>query len=286
MIFKKPEGVRYVDMAMYIDEHVYEPNHDEAKIFEYLYHLFYILAVKKCYFKVNSDYDNYALFGAEAVYIRLTNKKQFLPDGDPHKLKKIKSCLNYIKRVLFALKVDYQNSEFREVISGYITQDKSTDDIKKMLEDKASNNYCDQLEVEVTYYLNRITRTIKTYLKDIPFSADKLLMKNIYMSCILTFLNSITWSNANKAKVDFRVNKNLSVTDTVNKIYEQESEDVILYHLDQSMRTYIKVLVNRIKALVAKDLRALIGYNEPTPEVMKSIIASPLADSKEVQDYD
>lgn len=286
MTFKKPSDITYTQCAMYIDAHVYEPDHDADKIFQYLYHLFYILSVKKCYFNKSIDYDGYALYGAEQVYMRLTNPKQFLPDGDPKKLKKVKSCLNYIKNVLYAFKVNYQNSSFREVISGEITGDNTTNDVKNDLEAKAYSIFAPQRESETSFYLNKISNTIRNYLKNIPFASDKLTFKNIYISCLLTLLSNITWSNANKAKVDFRNSKNLDLTDTIDNIYKDESQDLILYHLDNSMQGYIKVLVNKLKTLICKDLKEIIGYNEPTEQVIKSIIASPFGESREQQSDD
>lgn len=46
---RKPD-VRYVDMAMYVDSHVHEPNHDVKKIYDYLTMLAYMLAVKRRFF--------------------------------------------------------------------------------------------------------------------------------------------------------------------------------------------------------------------------------------------
>ena len=46
---KKPE-IRYVDMAIYVDEHIHEPNHDVKKIYDYLTMLAYMLAVKRRFF--------------------------------------------------------------------------------------------------------------------------------------------------------------------------------------------------------------------------------------------
>ena len=40
MIYKKPKGVKYTDMAIYVDKHVYEDDCDDEMIFQYLYHLY------------------------------------------------------------------------------------------------------------------------------------------------------------------------------------------------------------------------------------------------------
>ena len=91
---KRKLPVRPVDMCIYIDEHAYEPNHDVEKIFNYLESLFYVLSMRKKFFNKESDYKEFSLYAATSAYLRLTNKKQFLPDGDPKKIEKIKSILN------------------------------------------------------------------------------------------------------------------------------------------------------------------------------------------------
>lgn len=91
---RKKFKVRPVDMCIYIDNHIYEPDHDVNLIFEYLHDLFYSLSIKKRFFGSEKDYEQYSLYGATQAYLRLTSPKQFLPDDDPKKLPKVKSILN------------------------------------------------------------------------------------------------------------------------------------------------------------------------------------------------
>lgn len=50
MTYKMPRGVTYTEMAIYIDNHIRDERRDECLIFEYLYHLSYMLARKGSYF--------------------------------------------------------------------------------------------------------------------------------------------------------------------------------------------------------------------------------------------
>lgn len=276
MFFKKPSSVTYTQMAIYVDKTCYEQDRDENLIFQYLYHLFYILAVKKCYFKTSEDYDNYALYGAEEVYRRLTNPKQFLPDDDPKKLPKIKSCLNYIKNILYALRVNYQKFQFGEVFCDESVQDKDVKILEEDIKSRAVSESYSLTKIDTHYYLQKIPNTIKEYLNTSPYSKDKTILKNIYLSCLLTLLSNITWSNANKQTIQARTLKGLDIENLVNKVYEEESKDLILWHLDPSMGNYVKTLINKIKSIIKKDLKFIIGSNEPTDQMVKSIIASPL----------
>lgn len=278
MLFKKPNTLKYVDLAIYIDNNAYREGRDDNLIFQYLYHLFYILAVKKCYFKKMEDYDNYAIYGAEEVYKRLINPKQFLPDDDPKKLPKIKSCLNYIKNILYALKVNYQKSQFGEVFCEESTQNSNTEVLEEDMRSKVFSEASSLTSIDTQYYFQKIPGTIRDYLSTLPYASDKAMLRKIYLSCLLTLLSNFTWSNDGKAHVQQRLAKGLEVGSVIDKIYEEGSKDLILWHLDPSMSNYIKTIINNIKNLIKKDLKFIIGYNEPTDQVVESIIASPLVD--------
>ena len=68
--YRKDSKLRYVDMAIYIDREIRNPDCDEEKCFEYMYQLFYILSVKGRMFQTASDYDSYALYGATQLFLR------------------------------------------------------------------------------------------------------------------------------------------------------------------------------------------------------------------------
>lgn len=222
---KKPK-VRYVDMAIYIDEHIYEKDHDVETIFDYLQCLFYALAAKKRFFYKESDYDKYSLYAASDVYMRLTNERQFLPDDDPKKIKKIKSVLNYIKNVLYPMKVKYQKENFTEVYKEEFLGSEVNDSIKENLTSNILNCSANGLlEVDITQYFKSITSTIKNFLYSTPYSNDPYIFKNLYMSCVLTLLRAVTLSNANKQKLyckdseDFKTN----IDNVLDKAYYEES---------------------------------------------------------------
>ena len=47
---KKP-NIKYTEMAIYVDKHIHEPDHDVEKIYEYLVMLAYMLSVKRRFFE-------------------------------------------------------------------------------------------------------------------------------------------------------------------------------------------------------------------------------------------
>lgn len=61
-------------------------------------------------------------------------------------------------------------------------------------------------------------------------------------------------------------------------LYEEAQNAPIVYHLDSSMKDYISVLTNKIKKIVAKDIRELCGTYEPTDAIIEDILMAPISD--------
>lgn len=276
MLFKKPPGMKYTDMAIAIDNSIRsDDKRVKEQCFEYLWHLFYILAVKQKMFKNARDYDEYALYGATQVYLRYQKENQ---PGKFETLKPIKSCLNYIKRVLYPMKINYQQATFGQVLgeealgeAPTIIQDDRVDVVRKSISQT--------LSVEYEQYLREISRTLKMVLSTSPYSSDPVMMHNIYLSCLLSLLRLITPSNKNLARLQKKIDRALSTDNLEEQIYAEESKDsVITYHLDPSMANYIATMVNKMKKEVAKDLRFIIGSYEPPDSIIKDVLNSPLED--------
>ena len=271
MLYKKPK-ISYTAMCIYIDKFIHDPdNQIQQTCFEYIWNLFYILAVKGKMFLTAKDYDEYALYGATQLYMRYKKEEK-----DPN-LKPIKSCLNYIKRILYPLKVNYQKANFGEVFQEESLKDSSPEQIYEDKVTKIRHSTNDIMSVEYTYYINNICSTIKNFLKDSPYNKDKSTMHNIYLSCLLTLLKTMTMSNKNKARLKNKEDKSLPTDVLMEKIYaEEQKDDIVVFHLDPSMSNYIATLVNRLKKEIVKDLRYIVGSFEPSKEVIDSVLMSPL----------
>ena len=260
-------------MAMYIDENIRKEDRNDELLFEYMWHLFYILAVKGRYFTSSRDYDEYALYAATQLYMRY--KKEGTEKGK--NLKPIKSCLNYIKKVLYPMKVNYQQDYYEQVIKSDMSEEEYSTQLQEDRENLVRQSNSQLVQIEYSHYLESICTTIKFVLRTSPYQNDKAMMHNIYLSCLLTLLKTITMSNRNKARFNKRVRKALSVENLIDQIYAQESQDnIVLYHLDPSMGNYILTLVAKIRKEIVKDLRGIIGSFEPSEQVIKDVLMSPI----------
>lgn len=277
MIFKKPPNMRYTQLAMFVDAHIRDKDEKTQQLcFEYIWHLFYILAVKGKMFNSGRDYDEYALYAATQLYLRY--KKEDNEKGA--NLKPIKSCLNYIKRILYPLKVNYQKANFEQVFQEGSLQGNAPTQI---LDDKISdirNLNSSLVSVECNYYLSSIHSSIRGILEKTPYRNNKVILHNLYISCLLTFLKSITLSKRSLARLEDRKAKKLSLEGVLDQLYARESreDNIVLYHLDSSMHNYVAFLFNKIKKEVVKDLNYIIGSYEPSESVIKDLLMSPLED--------
>lgn len=282
MISQKNE--RIVDLCIWVDENAYSQGVDKEKLFDSLYRIVSVLAIKHKLLPNWDDYQPFSLYAAGRLYMRLVNPKQFKVNKNGKKMKKVKSILNFVKKTMHPMIVDFQNQHFEQNFVPGLHGD-TVETIRQRTISAARHQYSAWLKMDFEYYLNKICNTIKTFLNESPYCDDKLQYSKIYKSCLLTLLNQITLSNDNKYRLEKRLDKGFKVDEFLNNAYKQECQNsVILYHLDESMYNYISTVVNRIKALIVKDLRYLIGDNEPTDDVIKSIINANTEDNNGVEE--
>lgn len=277
MLYQKPKDVRYVDMAIWIDNNAYEEDFDSETMFEYIYLLTHMLARKRGLFDQTDKLDDFTLFASSRYYLRLTDKRQFEYNEDgTYKFERIKSILNYIKKSLYMFKVMYEKETYLDTPKDEIAYDTG---IASILLDTVDRTYI----AEFDCYLHDIISTIKNFLYKIPYRNDKVMMNRIYISCLLSFLNSITLSKGAKKRV--RILNEMQKANAikyVNDIYANERYDsTILFNLDDSMKDYITVLVNCIRKLIASDLSEIVHSHIPTDMCMKDLLCEAMYDVKE-----
>lgn len=249
MLYRKPENLKYTAMAIYIDENVYDPSHDPETIYQYLYFLSIMLSRKQNLFNIEEEYEEFAISYASQLYLRLTNKQQFEYDcnGEP-RMKRIKSILNYMKKTIRQRASDFDTYEY-----SYIPSDVSDEKFTNYSFRQIVSGSTDLLErVEFGACLSDILKDAKKYLSHIPYPEGTTIYENIYLSCILTFLNSITLPVTLQHRID---NATATTPEQLERIYrKQNNKSTILFHLPEDMRGYIQALTTGMKHHIAKDL--------------------------------
>lgn len=249
MMYQKPKNVSYTDMCIYIDTHIYSESYDENLIFEYLYHITLMLAKKYNYFKKLSDYDNFAIYAATHLFMRLIDERQFVKNSGKISIDPIKSILNYAKTLMYPMKVDYQQEFFAQNIEKESLPETEYN-FNTILSKEISN--LDISDFGLT--LLNISATCKKFLETIPYNKNSVEWQNIYLSVMLTFLSSITLRNEHKERIQ-HLSETLRLKDYHYDIFFREArKDVILYHLPKTMYNYIDVLCRQLNNILAKDL--------------------------------
>lgn len=249
MLYKKPNNLKYTTMAMYIDENIYKPEHDQETIYKYLYFLSIMLSHKGNLFNIEEEYEQFAAYYASQLYLRLTNKKQFEynQDGQP-KLKKIKSILNYMKSTISQRAAEFDKYEYDNNISN-LSEDVVTEYSFRQMVSESTDSLS---RIEFESCLGDIITGLRAYLKHIPYKSDTSIYTNIYLSCLLSFLNSIVLDNKSLKK--FCCSSSMS-PDQLELLYQKQNKDfVILFHLPVEMKGYIQTLTNGMKHFIATDL--------------------------------
>lgn len=285
MTYRKPSNVKYVDMAKYIDDHVYTDDCDDVLVFKYIYFLISMLAYQAQYFKSAQYYDDFALSGASRVFMRLRNPKQFEVDenGKP-RMEKIRSVLNYIKTTIYPMKVDFEQENYIQ---------NGIKDVSDLVYDSEVdfrariNETVDELSlVDFEVYLGEICRTIRAFLVKIPRKKNSCEWLNIYTSCVLTLLNSVTLSEENLAKIKSLGQVFFSKPYLIDKMYREERQNsVILYHLPEEMHDYILVLTNRLRRIIARDLSTTLRTYVTGESVSKGMIMAAIEGREEEDTY-
>lgn len=267
MLYKRPKGVRYVDMAIYIDNHIYTDDYDPDLVFQYLYHLVVMLSYKYKFFNRSEYYEEFAIHAATDYYMRLTNPKQYImkEDGTP-KLKKVKSILNYIKSTLYPRKVDFEQKFYSQAIVQMVDEDNTEEPTSGyLISDVISKTLDGMTAIEFDACLSGISGIVYSFVSKLPYKVGTKKWNDIYLSCLLSLLSMMTLPKKDIERINSY--KNEFRKDNMDEFYKVRGnlpEDVILYHLNENMRSYIFVLVNEIKHLISKQLTQCMNTYVPT----------------------
>lgn len=278
MLYKKPNDLKYTEMSIYIDELVERgnPTNDElTKAYQYIYHIIFMLAHKHKYFNENHYYEEFAIYFASDVMNRLffnpkIGKKK--EDGT-YVMTPIKSVLNFIKAVIYGRKVAFEQEFYSQRLSQVSDTSLLSSDLD--FSNKLRNSCAEYSMSDLKIYISQLSRTTKHIIySHNPYRNNKVMMKNIYLSCMLSLLNFLCFTERDMDDIE---NKYSTVDSKYNHVCRQYKSNkinsIILYHLDEDMRDYITVLVNKVLRSIADDINEIIHSSSiVTDDIMSSII--------------
>lgn len=273
MLFTKPKNLKYTDLCIWIDANAYKSDCDDEKLYEYLYIIVHMLAVKGGYGKSPEEFDEFSMRAANRLYFRLRSDRQYVPNAKGQTIPKVKSILNYAKHVIGPLYIDFkkENSDYIQV-----------DDVPYIDTDLSFGYWIDETvdnltRIEFESCLKSIDKIIKKHLSKIPRKTNCAEWDNIYLSCLLSFLNLITFSKKIKKRLQAIKDRVYNVPEILQKIYyKQNQECVVLFHLPDEMNLYIKILVNQLKHIIAQELGEDLHTYLPTQATIENLMSSTI----------
>lgn len=270
-VWKKDPKLKYTDLCIYIDENI--PKIAEAgaypdvenKVYNYLWLLVKALAIKKCMFNHFDDYDGYATHAANRLFFAI--RKNYQNQGKKIKgklIRPIKSCLNYTKALLYPMKVEYQNENFREIITEeFVSKKFDAFMFKEKLKSDAlsSQGVTEQLSIYLNSSFKNIDVVIDKVLKRSLFGKTPDMYKKLKISLLLNTLNSLK----------------------LKKRLDSELPTVILWKLPKSMSGYVRVLLKEFYTEIKLEILDCYKMVQMDDSILENLLRDEGADSYEEQ---
>ena len=139
-----------------------------------------MLTRNRGYFSTDSEKEDFSCYLAQIVFDRYKSE-----DDKP------KSVLNYIKSIIKYKKIDYTKDYWQENININSLAGSKKQHYVSELDDKLVEPMGKILRTEFLVYLNTLGDTIRSIVNSYGIT-DKVVRKNILISCYLSFLSATT----------------------------------------------------------------------------------------------
>ena len=270
MLYSKDYDKKYTTMCMEFDEEFYSGHRDDDKLFKYMYLVFYMLACKSGYFRDFRDFDKYAQYAAKTIYQRYLKKEK---NGI-----RIKSLLNYAKSCKGHLKTDYQKEEFQEVTQ---KDDADVSAYGIAYRQEIQNEYTQSdMQEEIEDSISNIKKIFYDVIHNYKYTKNEVEEKNLYISCLLTMISSITLRDTALKKLDSKSQDSATMSEYLLKQFQKErEEEPILWQLDESYKDIIKLLVNKIRVEMSEEINSIRSSYTLPDDIIDSIISNTLKET-------
>ena len=261
-------------MAVYFDANIYKPaeERNDTLLFQYLYHIIYMLACTKKYFNSFAEYDQFAMFMATRLYMRYINPKH------TEKCGKIKSVLNYCKALIGHNKVDFQRETFMEIFGARLDgQDDGSGelyraDMEGALQSAHVNSH--GIDEEVLDAILEVPKDVRKVVAETPYRESDPIRHRLEMSTLISVLNSVTLSNRSEARLRAAAGTS-GETALKESLYEAERNDcVVLWRLGDEYHNLVSLLVAKARRRTSDRIGRIRGSMELSSEDLNAVILS------------
>jgi len=272
MQWKKDANQKYTDLCIYIDQHIADIAEEkkypeiEDRVYNYLWLVVKALAIKARMFNDFQDYDPYAFYAANRLFFAI--RKNYKNQGKVIKgklIRPIKSSLNYMKKLLHPMKIEYQNETFREIISeeftskkfdAYAFKEQMRADAKVSL--GVSQRFIDYIKDS----FQNIGSIAEEVIKKSPFSPSSLDYKKLKISLMLNALNSLK----------------------LKKKLDSDLPTVILWKLPKSMSSYVRILLKEFYSEIKNEIIDCHKMTDIDDSVVDRVLQNATEDGDNYED--
>lgn len=291
MRFKREKGLEVVDYCKYIDDNVYREDLTDAerdKILKYLYFIVYSISKHRKLFDDNQDYDGFAFVLAEWMYYRYydPSKQTYDEFGNVERLKSVK---NYVCQCINGRALAYrQKFKFSELLEDYHDTDGKyfgnfidTALYKNIIKDSIDSEDRQQIVRLINGEIAEIPNIVWKICNTTQYKKDKQVVHNLYISCLLSFLNSMTLSNSVKRTIEIKKKANTMTPGIMSSLLTRNmKKPIILWHLDDNFTDYVKLLLVRIKKQFEYEIHTIINKFETTMSQLDVLLAHTIGGDK------
>lgn len=271
MTYNKPENITYVEMCIYFDEHIYSEDRDDNILYQYLYHIIYMLACKKRYFNTWEEYDLFALYMATKVYLRYINPNHQEAED------RIKSVLNYCKNLLYPTKVDFQKETYAEIFGSDPNRDDDFFSLKSDMVENVQVSHTDTelLMEDLVSEFKALSKIIWKEINKTPYVNDKILCRRLFMSVLVTVVKGLTLSNAVKDKLQKKALKGSDTEALVLESLTKERESsTTLWRLGSEYTDIVSMLAFKVRKRCGENINLVRKEFELSDEDVNAVLAS------------
>ena len=279
MLYTKKENETVTSLCIFVDENihkVYNVNQNpklEEEIFRAIYLIIYMLTCKNGYFTSWSTVDDFSFFAARMVYMRLVNPRQWTTDPNTRKLEPVKSVLNYINRSINGMKVHYQNESFYNIMDPEVDKRVNSEALEGQLKSYIQQDYSFGKSEAIVSAFYDLPDIITKVVSETPFRNDKKMTKNLYLSILLSLLNMVTLPNSTYSKIN--KSKDIVLAGKIAyKSLKKNNSELILWHLDDSLRGYVDMLTRKTKNIFSEKLSETSSSFQLDDNVLDAIMAT------------
>ena len=123
-------------------------------------------------------------------------------------------------------------------------------------------------------------------VETIPYSVNKALKYNIVTSVKLSFLNQLTLARSTESYLTNLIKTNRISELHLDEAFGKKNNEVLLYHLPESFRDYILVLLRKTKAKVAGELNETLSQQWVDPLLSDAIVINYRNEVEQINPYE